>query len=201
MNNKQQNELTFWQNLIGGMSWEDYMTHRRWDLNYHLTAYKGECVLDKGAGLEIGTGAFSMLEFVKGNNPIIGLDPLAVEYRSILQQPNRRVCVIPVETERLPYEDASWDWVVCWNVIDHTPDPDLMLAEIKRVLVPGGKLYLHVQFDDILVEACHYSVWRQGDIDNRVKPVFPNVTFENIIPRPEYNQQMYYGVFTKWSRL
>lgn len=197
MNDKQQNELTFWKGLISSMSWEDYMAHRTWDLNYHLTAYKEECVLDKGDGLEIGTGAFSMLEFVGGDNLIIGVDPLAIEYRSILQQPNKRVHVVPVETEELPYKDVSFDWVVCWNVIDHTPDPELMLSEMRRVLVPGGKLYLHVQFDDTLVEACHYSVWRHADIDKRVKPVFSDVTFENTIPRPEYNQQMYYGVFIK----
>jgi ubiquinone/menaquinone biosynthesis C-methylase UbiE len=195
MNDKQQNELLFWKGLTEGMSWDAYMVQRKWDLDYHLTAYKGECVLDKGKGLEIGTGAFSMLEFIGGDNPIIGVDPLVAEYEDILQHPNKRVDIRPVYTEKLPFKAAVFDWVVCWNVIDHTPDPELMLTEIKRVLVLGGKLYLHVQFDDMLVEACHYSVWRQADIDKRVKPVFSDTTFENTIPRPEYNQEMYYGVF------
>jgi ubiquinone/menaquinone biosynthesis C-methylase UbiE len=197
MNTIQQNEFNFWQSLIGGMSWDEYMAHRKRDLDYHLTGFNGHCDLSVGDGMEIGTGAFSMLEFVEGDNFMLGVDPLAEEYKQLLQKQNERIHVAPVHTEILPYKDDSFDWIVCWNVIDHTPYPDLMIDEIKRVLRPGGKLYLQVQFDAELVEACHYSVWRRNDIEERVRPAFSSVIFEDIIPRPEFNQDMYYGVFIK----
>ena len=38
----------------------------------------------------------------------------------------------------LPYEDASFDLVVCTQVLEHLPKPGEALAEIHRVLRPGG---------------------------------------------------------------
>ena len=38
----------------------------------------------------------------------------------------------------LPLADASMDGVVCSNLLEHTPDPGSALAEIARVLAPGG---------------------------------------------------------------
>ncbi len=39
----------------------------------------------------------------------------------------------------LPFEDASFDAVISVNVLEHTPQPDLLIAEAGRVLVPGGE--------------------------------------------------------------
>jgi SAM-dependent methyltransferase len=44
--------------------------------------------------------------------------------------------------ERLPFEDARFDFVYCVDVVEHLSDPTGSLAEIARVLRPGGKLLL-----------------------------------------------------------
>jgi SAM-dependent methyltransferase len=51
---------------------------------------------------------------------------------------------IEVETARanleaLPFPDESFDLVLCTQVIEHLLDPGLGLAEIARVLAPGGR--------------------------------------------------------------
>lgn len=47
-----------------------------------------------------------------------------------------------VSDERLPFPDAMFDLVVSNHVIEHVSDQELHLAEIRRVLKPGGCVYL-----------------------------------------------------------
>jgi SAM-dependent methyltransferase len=42
----------------------------------------------------------------------------------------------------LPLEDASLDGVFCSNMLEHTPHPERVVAEIERVLRPGGWGYV-----------------------------------------------------------
>jgi len=45
-----------------------------------------------------------------------------------------------IDAGLLPHEDASLDAVVAPQILEHLPDPTAMLAEIARVLKPGGVL-------------------------------------------------------------
>jgi SAM-dependent methyltransferase len=46
--------------------------------------------------------------------------------------------------EELPFADATFDVVTCLDVIEHTPDDGVTLAELRRVTRPGGLLLLTV---------------------------------------------------------
>jgi SAM-dependent methyltransferase len=46
--------------------------------------------------------------------------------------------------EELPWADASFDLITCLDVIEHTPDDRMALAELHRVCRPGGWLLVTV---------------------------------------------------------
>lgn len=48
--------------------------------------------------------------------------------------------------DRWPVEDASMDWVLATEVLEHVEDPAQFLAEALRCLRPGGRLILTVPF-------------------------------------------------------
>jgi ubiquinone/menaquinone biosynthesis C-methylase UbiE len=43
-----------------------------------------------------------------------------------------------IDAEELPFDDAFFDVVYSWGVMHHTAHPEHMIAEIHRVLKPGG---------------------------------------------------------------
>jgi SAM-dependent methyltransferase len=55
--------------------------------------------------------------------------------------------VLEGRAEAIPLENASLDSVVCTFGFGHIPDPDAALAEVRRVLVPGGRLHLSAWVD------------------------------------------------------
>ena len=46
------------------------------------------------------------------------------------------------DAQHLPFDDASFDTVVCALALCTIPDPATAIAEMRRVLVPGGRLLL-----------------------------------------------------------
>jgi len=44
----------------------------------------------------------------------------------------------------IPFEEDTFDGVLCTEVLEHIPDPRQGIAEVSRVLKPGGTLYITV---------------------------------------------------------
>jgi ubiquinone/menaquinone biosynthesis C-methylase UbiE len=59
---------------------------------------------------------------------------------------------------RLPLADASLDMLLCCEVVEHLPDPQIALAEMARVLKPGGYAFITTPNPDNLVERVGYAI-------------------------------------------
>lgn len=101
-----------------------------------------------GAALEIGCGRGSGVEvilqqFHAAHVCAIDLDSLQVERaRKRLQgKYDGQFVLIQGDAEQLPLEDASFDAVFDFGVLHHVPDWQRAIAEIGRVLKPGGTFY------------------------------------------------------------
>ena len=47
----------------------------------------------------------------------------------------------------LGFEDETFDVVVCLSILEHVPDPLRAIAELHRVLKPGGKVWVQLPFN------------------------------------------------------
>lgn len=83
---------------------------------------------------------------------------------------------------RLPLDDASAGTVVLTEVLEHCEDAAAVLREARRILEPGGLLFLTVPFlwplHDVPQDVCRYTPWtlekllaEAGFTDARVRPL------------------------------
>lgn len=88
--------------------------------------------------LEIGAGTGAMLHALRER----GIDAVGVELRGDLIEEARRwygdLPIGKVSGTALPFPDESYDAVLSFDVFEHIPDSDAHLAEVGRVLRPGG---------------------------------------------------------------
>lgn len=100
-------------------------------------------VSEKSKVIDVGCGIASVLHFVPGKEKI-GIDPLGDWYEKYYKYP-KDIQIITTRGEEIPFEDNHFTHAFCSNVLDHVTDPLRVLKEIKRVLVPEGKLILTVE--------------------------------------------------------
>jgi SAM-dependent methyltransferase len=102
-----------------------------------LPDFQGRRIMEIGAGVGeqtaciVATGAGSVLA-IEPNRLLI--DRLRCNVRAAVP--------LRADGERLPLRDDSVDIVVLQDMIEHLPRPAALLAEVRRVLAPGGAVLL-----------------------------------------------------------
>jgi ubiquinone/menaquinone biosynthesis C-methylase UbiE len=115
-----------------------------------LQATEGKKVLDTATlVLDVATGTarlpISLLRQFDFDGRVVGLDlsaPMLRVAQTRLQARKSTVAWVLDTAVRLPFADGSFSAVTCIEALELLPDPNQALAEMTRVLRPGGCLMI-----------------------------------------------------------
>jgi SAM-dependent methyltransferase len=93
----------------------------------------------RGEVLDVGCGRMPYRRFVAATR-YVGMDVDSPVTRQL------GVADVYYDGRTFPFADASFDGILCSQVLEHVFTPDAFAAEIYRVLRPGGRLVLAVPF-------------------------------------------------------
>jgi SAM-dependent methyltransferase len=170
----QAHELDFWR------GWRDLAPYRGVKLDEYWQGEIAKFGLDAAffAGrrvLDVGCGPVGLIHFLPQAAERVRLDPLLHVYQEKLLFNGLS---ITAAGEQLPLADRSVDIAICFNALDHMRDPAAALAELARVLRPGGTLLLMIHtfpawsMPLLAIDRLHPHHWTHAGFLDRVGRAF-----------------------------
>lgn len=102
----------------------------------------------QGRVLDIGCGDGQMAGYLP-RCEYVGID--------VILPPDHGPNLIEASAEDLPFEDAEFDSILCYSVLQHVEHPNALLSEAKRVLRAGGNAAFNICLDDNPIFMNHYT--------------------------------------------
>ena len=100
-----------------------------------------DCAKLSGTVLDVGCAEGLPRRFLPADADYVGLDYYSTATGWYGTRPD-----VFGDAQSLPLTDASIDHALLLDVLEHIPQPDRCLAELNRVLKPGGSLTIQVPF-------------------------------------------------------
>jgi 2-polyprenyl-3-methyl-5-hydroxy-6-metoxy-1,4-benzoquinol methylase len=109
----------------------------------YLSSLKGVLVLEAGSG----AGRFTEI-LLKNGAEVHTFDySSAVEANAENNGDSDLLTLAQADIRKIPFVKASYDYVVCLGVLQHTPDPEASIRSLWEMLKPGGALVIdHYQW-------------------------------------------------------
>jgi SAM-dependent methyltransferase len=155
--------------------------------NEHLARYLFAARLARRRRvLDIGCGAgYGSSELAQSAASVTGLDlsPEAVALaRSSYAAPN--LDFLAASATRIPFPDASFGLITCFEVIEHIHDWQLLLDEARRLLAPGGQFIVSTPNKSYYAESraqigpnpFHVHEFEYDEFKAALESKFPSVT-------------------------
>jgi SAM-dependent methyltransferase len=148
-----------------------------------LSLRKGLRVLDVGCG--VGFGARRLAELVAPEGNVVAVDMRAemiAEGRRRQAGGGVRVELLEADLERLDFEDATFDRCRADRALASTEAPDRVVAEMVRVLRPGGTVGIFdFDWDTLFIDGCNRETSRR--IARSFSDSFRHGTIGRTLPR------------------
>jgi ubiquinone/menaquinone biosynthesis C-methylase UbiE len=99
----------------------------------------------RGAILDVGCGHGTLLATLAGENPALrlaGIDPDPEMIRVAKLRLGERADLRLGDDGEMPWDNGRFDLVTCVNSFHRYPQPRIVLAEMHRMLKPGGVLVI-----------------------------------------------------------
>lgn len=160
-----ENRLLFWVRCLADLQ---LLTIFRF-LVLHLRSCQGRV-------LDVGAGEAPWRDLLPAEAEYVGADTdLSGEFGM-----RRKAGIIYYDGKKLPFDDGSFDHVLCTEVLEHVADPLAFLADLRRVLRQKGTLILTVPWSARLHHLPHdYGrLTRFGLIALLGKAGFSHITIE-----------------------
>jgi SAM-dependent methyltransferase len=156
-------------------SGSEYASFARAEAHHHypeVKAFIEQFGLHGARCLEIGCGRGALQDLVKDYT---GTD-ISESVRPFLRKP-----FVRCTATQLPFEADSFDAAWSIAVLEHVDDPERALGEIRRVLKPGGLLFLSPAWQCRSWAADGYPVRPYGDFDWRGKLVKASIPLRDSV--------------------
>jgi arsenite methyltransferase len=138
-----------WASPIGSMLYDNAQAISRRLLNVWQLPIEWLSIPPGGTALDVGSGpgnvTASLADAAGPDGLALGVDisePMLA--RAVRNEAGPQVGFIKADAQRLPLRDNTIDAVTSTAVLQLVPDPAAALAEMARVLRPGGKLAIAV---------------------------------------------------------
>ncbi|ABG03101.1 phosphatidylethanolamine N-methyltransferase / phosphatidyl-N-methylethanolamine N-methyltransferase [Rubrobacter xylanophilus DSM 9941] len=137
------------------------------------------CSRASGEVLEVAVGTGLNLPLYPEGVRLTGIDispAMLARARERAAALGRKAALVEGDAQALPFPDASFDTVVCTLSLCSIPDDRRAVAEMKRVLRPGGRLLLldHVRSSS--------RFWRA--LQRALDPLFVRLAGDHLLRRP-----------------
>jgi SAM-dependent methyltransferase len=130
-------------------------------------------VLDVGAGPALHSA--SLLDCLSDANAylfIVEHSPRALQLAAARQHPRMaQLRLIQADIAALPFSDGSMDAVICTEVLEHVMEDGVAVAELHRVLRPGGVAYLSVPLEKHPSTAWHLRCYEPEGLHKLLETV------------------------------
>lgn len=111
--------------------------------------------------LDVGCGKMPYREYILNNSSV--KDYVGLDIESAIQYDADIKADFTWDGITMPFDDASFESSMATEVLEHCPEPEIVLKEVHRVLKPNGIFFFTVPFLWTLHEAPHdeyrYTPW------------------------------------------